>query len=472
MPTWRKILIGGLGGASPLILSGLTLDISIVFPGISLGVIVGVLFKLALLFFVGGLVAYLHTTENDMFKLFQLGIAAPALIVSIQTGKNYEGYKNHIESGRSSVSSLIIHLQAEAYAAEKQQSTSGSSTPSPKQESTKSLEPQEAFWDQFLRGVTGQLKPSMPSNYPVIHIENDYCPLPPSSLSFNYSKEIQISFNAVAQAANLAASQGTTPFERSVKAEAVRLFELGGPELVQLFQLVTLCGLNKNPADNLSVGDIVKALTVMAPDEISKKAKRKIQPMGRPFLSVVKELVEEKLSQDTQIQKRLIADIEQRAVVVGKSLEVRNENLYSALFMLGSEGRLGMVKGASFNVPGGLSGISVYPGYGSAGVAFQTRQTKVTIYKGPEKEQDVATPSTKLEPDVKKTVDKTIPDLAWVISLPLFEKPDDRSTIIGVLNVVCISLQKDVARSQLVKVAAGLEDGSANVSGLLNSMTR
>jgi len=43
-----------------------------------------------LLFYLGGLVAFLHKDEHSPFKLFQLGIVAPALITAFINGKNIE----------------------------------------------------------------------------------------------------------------------------------------------------------------------------------------------------------------------------------------------------------------------------------------------------------------------------------------------------------------------------------------------
>ncbi len=82
----RKIWIGGLGALTPIILNLLVVDIGGVLSSATLTVVIGFIVRVVLLFGVGGFVAYLHKTEHDPLKLFELGISAPALLLTLANG--------------------------------------------------------------------------------------------------------------------------------------------------------------------------------------------------------------------------------------------------------------------------------------------------------------------------------------------------------------------------------------------------
>lgn len=77
-----KILIGGLGALTPIIMNLLMVDLEKLFINLTLVSVIAYIIKVAILFYIGGIVAYLNKDENKPIKLFQLGIYAPAMILA------------------------------------------------------------------------------------------------------------------------------------------------------------------------------------------------------------------------------------------------------------------------------------------------------------------------------------------------------------------------------------------------------
>lgn len=88
MSTKKKIMIGGLGALTPIILNLLAVDYKLIFINITLAVFLGYAVKVIILFYLGGLVAYLHKNENSPVKIFELGIVAPALVTTLLNSAN------------------------------------------------------------------------------------------------------------------------------------------------------------------------------------------------------------------------------------------------------------------------------------------------------------------------------------------------------------------------------------------------
>ena len=84
----KRFLLGGGGAMMPVLVSILAVDVGaqlIAGQSYTMPEILGTAIRYAVLFLIGGLVAYLHVDEEKPFKLFELGIAAPALITSLVT---------------------------------------------------------------------------------------------------------------------------------------------------------------------------------------------------------------------------------------------------------------------------------------------------------------------------------------------------------------------------------------------------
>lgn len=88
LDTKTRILIGAIGGISPIIISLLVVDIVQLFNETGLMDGIGLGIRFFVLIFIGGMVGYLHNQEEEPFKLFQLGIAAPALLTTAINGNS------------------------------------------------------------------------------------------------------------------------------------------------------------------------------------------------------------------------------------------------------------------------------------------------------------------------------------------------------------------------------------------------
>jgi len=87
MQTWKKFMIGGIGGAIPLILNLMVIDYQAIFLNFTLLVGLGYFLRFFVYFGIGGFWASLHN-ENNKKKLFELGILAPALITAMINAGN------------------------------------------------------------------------------------------------------------------------------------------------------------------------------------------------------------------------------------------------------------------------------------------------------------------------------------------------------------------------------------------------
>jgi len=86
----QRFAIGGLGALMPVLVSLLAVDVAAIIDDgneLTTGNVIGVFVRYIILFFIGGFVAYLHEDESKPFKLFEIGIAAPALITSLITAQ-------------------------------------------------------------------------------------------------------------------------------------------------------------------------------------------------------------------------------------------------------------------------------------------------------------------------------------------------------------------------------------------------
>ena len=82
----KRFLFAGLGGLAPLLLNLVVIDLQTLLLDLTLLAVLSYLIRVLALFALGGIVGWLHKTECDPVKLFQLGIAAPALITAAING--------------------------------------------------------------------------------------------------------------------------------------------------------------------------------------------------------------------------------------------------------------------------------------------------------------------------------------------------------------------------------------------------
>jgi hypothetical protein len=85
MTSRQKVLWGGLGGICPVLIMLITMDLQSWISNFNIYKIVGFLIRTLVLFALGAIIANLHN-ENNKLKIFELGIAAPALLASLVNG--------------------------------------------------------------------------------------------------------------------------------------------------------------------------------------------------------------------------------------------------------------------------------------------------------------------------------------------------------------------------------------------------
>lgn len=86
MTSRERILAGTLGALMPICAIILSLDLVKLFgeeSGLTTGHAIGIVIQFIIFLIVGGVVAYMHKDETKMFKLFQIGMATPALLASL-----------------------------------------------------------------------------------------------------------------------------------------------------------------------------------------------------------------------------------------------------------------------------------------------------------------------------------------------------------------------------------------------------
>ncbi len=144
LKTWQKVLIGGVGGAIPLIMNLLIIDYQTVFTKLTFYVGLAYSIRFLVFFGVGGFWAALHDETNKK-KIFELGIIGPALITAmVNASEIKQGEINLPKITQPSAMALFIN---DAYAQE--------ATETKKQEVKVFQMPEETNTQQFWRGLIG-----------------------------------------------------------------------------------------------------------------------------------------------------------------------------------------------------------------------------------------------------------------------------------------------------------------------------
>ncbi|MFX0135600.1 MAG: hypothetical protein ACFFDN_18285, partial [Candidatus Hodarchaeota archaeon] len=142
MRTCEKMMIGGLGALTPILMNLLIVDLKVLLIQLTLFAILGYSVRVIVLFFIGGLWAYLHKEENNLLKIFQLGIVAPALITASINAGNVETPKVIAQNNEIFNAPYVFIPSAYAQPAEK--------------EELKRFSPsKETLIQQFWRGLIG-----------------------------------------------------------------------------------------------------------------------------------------------------------------------------------------------------------------------------------------------------------------------------------------------------------------------------
>ena len=155
LDTRTRLIIGGIGGIAPIIISLLVVDLNSLINDLQMMDAIGLAVRCSVLIFIGGLVGYLHQDESEPFKVFQLGIAAPALLTTAINGYGVIGagapaYKEIRAVETSQNSSWPFDLIPSAHASE------------PAKRNKKYIninafqEPKVSNVERFLRGLIGR----------------------------------------------------------------------------------------------------------------------------------------------------------------------------------------------------------------------------------------------------------------------------------------------------------------------------
>src|SRR5215813_12030019 len=85
-PSRQRFLYAGIGAIVPVLLSLVVIDLKTILLDVTPLTIASYVIRIIALFAIGGLVGWLHKSEYEPTKLFQLGIAAPALVTAALNG--------------------------------------------------------------------------------------------------------------------------------------------------------------------------------------------------------------------------------------------------------------------------------------------------------------------------------------------------------------------------------------------------
>lgn len=100
MPAWKRILIGAIGGLTPVLLMIISIDIAFIIDNAHLtnAHLIGFAIKYVCLAVIGATVAYLHEHISKPLTIFQIGLAAPALLTSIITSNGITSIQREFET--------------------------------------------------------------------------------------------------------------------------------------------------------------------------------------------------------------------------------------------------------------------------------------------------------------------------------------------------------------------------------------
>lgn len=98
MPTYQRIGYGCLGALTPVLLNLLAIDFETAFADFKLIKFAGYCFRVILLCALGAIVAMLHKSEKSPVKMFELGMAAPALLTALLNASNVNANKDHSQA--------------------------------------------------------------------------------------------------------------------------------------------------------------------------------------------------------------------------------------------------------------------------------------------------------------------------------------------------------------------------------------
>ena len=87
---FQKMILGALGALTPVLLNLYAVDFEKLFMNqqITVPYLIGYIVRILILILYGSLIAFFHRDENSPVKLFQLGVAFPAIVTILLSGVN------------------------------------------------------------------------------------------------------------------------------------------------------------------------------------------------------------------------------------------------------------------------------------------------------------------------------------------------------------------------------------------------
>lgn len=87
---FQKMILGTLGALTPVLLNLYAVDLGKLFMNqqITVPYLIGYIVRILILILYGSLIAFFHRDENNPVKLFQLGVAFPAIVTILLSGVN------------------------------------------------------------------------------------------------------------------------------------------------------------------------------------------------------------------------------------------------------------------------------------------------------------------------------------------------------------------------------------------------
>lgn len=110
MRTRNRFVVGGVGGLAPVLLFLITGDLVQYLIQLDTLRGIGYAARAIALFFVGGFIAYLHTDEDKPFKIFEIGLAAPALLACWRVDDGAACPKQTASRSARNKSRVVDHL--------------------------------------------------------------------------------------------------------------------------------------------------------------------------------------------------------------------------------------------------------------------------------------------------------------------------------------------------------------------------
>jgi hypothetical protein len=154
MKIWHKCLLASLGALLPLIMSLYYTEWSVLAQNFTLGIFIGYCIKVIILVFLGGLIGYLYKSETNRWKILQLGIAAPSIMLGLINEQDLVTVSGGVPNNNASfwnISPPTNYMAVEYYDVQQESSVDFQDI-----EVMQYGFPEETVKNELLRGLTGK----------------------------------------------------------------------------------------------------------------------------------------------------------------------------------------------------------------------------------------------------------------------------------------------------------------------------